>query len=78
MDLNAVYKRTQKGQEELAQRTTLGMRERTLLFMVDGVSTGSELLEKASHVPDRESLLASLIEGGFIRADDSPPPPEPA
>ena len=36
MDIKAVYKKTQKGQEEMAQRTVLGMRERTLLVMVDG------------------------------------------
>lgn len=66
MDLNAVYRKTQKGQEEMAQRTVLGMRERTLLVMVDGKTTGSELLARAQHMPDPPALLAKLIDGGFI------------
>lgn len=66
MDLDAVYRKTQKGQEEMAQRTVLGMRERTLLVMVDGKTAGSELLARAKHMPDPPALLARLIDGGFI------------
>ena len=71
MDLKAVYKKTQKGQEEMAQRTVLGMRERTLLVMVDGKMTAADLLARAHHMPDPPSLLAKLIDGGFIAADSS-------
>ncbi|MBI4988383.1 MAG: hypothetical protein HZC23_06120 [Rhodocyclales bacterium] len=71
MDLNAVYKKTQKGQEEMAQRTVLGMRERTLLVMVDGKMTAADLLARAKHMPDPPGLLAKLIDGGFIAADAS-------
>jgi hypothetical protein len=74
MDLNAVYKKTQKGQEEMAQRTVLGMRERTLLVMVDGKTTAADLLAKAHHMPDPQGLLAKLINGGFIATDASPAP----
>lgn len=71
MDLKAVYKKTQKGLEEMAQRTVLGMRERTLLVMVDGKTTAADLLARAQHMPDPQGLLAKLIEGGFIAADTS-------
>lgn len=74
MDLKAVYKKTQKGLEEMAQRTVLGMRERTLLVMVDGKTTAADLLARAQHMPDPQGLLAKLIEGGFIAADASAAP----
>lgn len=74
MDLKAVYKKTQKGLEEMAQRTVLGMRERTLLVMVDGKTTAADLLARAQHMPDPQGLLAKLIEGGFIAADTSAAP----
>ncbi|MDP1652756.1 MAG: hypothetical protein Q8L56_08530 [Rhodocyclaceae bacterium] len=86
MDLKAVYKKTQKGQEEMAQRTVLGMRERTLLVMVDGKITAADLLAKAQHMPDPQGLLGKLIEGGFIAAEavaapvaatSTAPPPAP-
>ena len=69
MDLNAVYKKTQKGLEEMAQRTVLGMRERTLLVMVDGKTVAADLLARAQHMPDPPALLAKLIDGGFIAPD---------
>lgn len=71
MDLKAVYKKTQKGLEEMAQRTVLGMRERTLLVMVDGKTTAADLLARAQHMPDPQGLMAKLIEGGFIAVDAS-------
>lgn len=69
MDLNAVYKKTQKGLEEMAQRTVLGMRERTLLVMVDGKTSAADLLARAQHMPDPPALLGKLIDGGFIAPD---------
>jgi hypothetical protein len=77
MDLNAVYKKTQKGLEEMAQRTVLGMRERTLLVMVDGKTTAADLLARAQHMPDPQGLLQKLIDGGFI-ASDAPAAPAAA
>lgn len=74
MDLHAVYKKTQKGQEEMAQRTVLGMRERTLLVMVDGKTTAASLLARAQHMPDPQGLLSKLVEGGFIAAEASAAP----
>lgn len=88
MDLKAVYRKTQKGLEEMAQRTVLGMRERTLLVMVDGKTSGAELLARAQHMPDPQGLLTRLVEGGFIAleagapassaAATPPPAPSPA
>jgi len=82
MDLNAVYKKTQKGLDEMAHRTVLGMRERTLLVMVDGKATAADLLARAQHMPDPQGLLARLIEGGFIATDlpaaAAPAAPSPA
>lgn len=71
MDHKAVYKKTQKGQEEMAHRTVLGMRERTLLVMVDGKTAAADLLARAQHMPDPQGLLDKLIDGGFIAADAS-------
>ena len=78
MDMNAVYKKTQKGQEEMAQRTVLGMRERTLLVMVDGKTTAADLLARAKHMPEPQGLLAKLIEGGFIAVEIPSAPVPPA
>lgn len=74
MELNAVYRKTQKGQEEMAHRTVLGMRERTLLVMVDGKTTGADLLARAQHMPDPPALLAKLIDGGFIAVESAAAP----
>jgi hypothetical protein len=77
MDLGAVYRKTQKGLEELARRTVLGMRERTLLVMVDGKTPAAELLARAKQMPDPQGLLAKLVEGGFIVAAAPPASAEP-
>jgi len=71
MDLKAVYRKTQKGQEEMAHRTVLGMRERTLLVMVDGKTSAADLLARAQHMPDPQGLMAKLIDGEFIAVDAS-------
>ncbi len=78
MDLNAVYRKTQKGQEEMARRTVLGMRERTLLVMVDGKTSATDLLARAQHMPDPGGLLARLIDGGFIEPEKAAPAAAPA
>ncbi len=78
MDLKAVYKKTQKGQEEMAQRTVLGMRERTLLVMVDGKTTAADLLARAQHMPDPQGLMGKLLDGGFIVAEASSAAAAPA
>ena len=67
-DLTAIYRKTQKGLDELAHRTVLGMRERSLLVMVNGKSTVAELLKAASFMPDPPAILSKLVDGGFITA----------
>ena len=71
MDLNAVYKKTQKRREQTAQRTVLGIRERTPLVRAEGKTAAADLLARAQHMPDPQGLLGKLIDGGFIAADAS-------
>ncbi|CAG0984120.1 hypothetical protein BURK2_02014 [Burkholderiales bacterium] len=67
-DLTAIYRKTQKGLDELAHRTVLGMRERSLLVMVNGKSTVADLLKAAAFMPDPQGIMSKLVEGGFITA----------
>lgn len=61
-----IYRKTEKGRTEIATRThKLGMRERTMLIMVDDKSTRAALLAKNAH-PTSEGILNSLLADGFI------------
>lgn len=61
-----VYRKTEKGKVEIATRANkLGMRERTMLIMVDDKSSRRELLAKNSH-PTSEGILNSLLADGYI------------
>ena len=61
-----IYRKTEKGKTEIATRANkLGMRERTMLIMVDDKSTRRELLVKNSH-PTSEGILNTLLAGGYI------------
>ncbi len=61
-----VYRKTEKGKTEIATRANkLGMRERTMLIMVDDKSTRRELLAKNAH-PTSEGILNSLLADGYI------------
>jgi len=61
-----IYRKTEKGKTEIATRANkLGMRERTMLIMVDDKSTRRELLTKNSH-PTSEGILNSLLADGYI------------
>ena len=69
MDEKVIYRKTAKGQEEMATRAhRLPARERSVLVLVDGKRTGAELIEKSRHFGDSESFLDRLIETGFIEA----------
>lgn len=83
-----IYRKTEKGKTEIATRANrLGMRERTMLIMVDDKSTRRELLTKNSH-PTSEGILNSLLADGYIEvvgqpqaaatAVDAAPAPAPA
>jgi hypothetical protein len=69
MDKNVIYKKTAKGQEEMATRVHhLPSRDRSILVLVDGKRTGAELIDKSRHFGDGESFLERLFASGFIEA----------
>jgi len=66
MGSDGVYRKTEKGRTEIATRANkLGMRERTLLIMVDDKTTRSGLLSRSAH-PASGEILDSLLAQGFI------------
>lgn len=83
MGSEGIYRKTEKGRTEIATRANrLGMRERTMLIMVDDKTTRRELLAKNSH-PTSEGILNNLLADGYIEivpgaqaaAPGTPPPP---
>ena len=61
-----VYRKTEKGRTEIATRVNkLGMRERTLLIMVDDKTSRSGLLARGAH-PSSGDILDALVAQGFI------------
>jgi hypothetical protein len=90
MGSDGIYRKTEKGRAEVATRANkLGLRERTMLIMVDDKTTRRGLLEKNTH-PTSEGILNELLSGGYIEttpgtggappempatADSAPAPP---
>ncbi len=91
MSAEHIYRKTEKGKTEIATRVNrLGLRERTMLIMVDDKSSRRELLARNSH-PSSEGILDSLLADGYIeivggaapavsaaaapQAASAPPPP---
>jgi hypothetical protein len=75
------YRKTDKGRDEIATRANkLGLRERTMLIMVDDKTSRAGLLAKNPH-PTSEGILDDLLAGGYIEivggtvAAASAPPP---
>ncbi len=67
MNPHITYKKTAKGLEEMATRAhRLAARERSILVLVDGRSTGAELIAKGRSFGDSEAFLNRLLEAGFI------------
>jgi hypothetical protein len=67
MDLQAIYVKTAKGQEELATRAyKLPSRVRNLLVMVDGMATGEHLVETTAILGNSADFFSLLLEEGFI------------
>ena len=61
-----IYRKTEKGRTEIATRVNrLGLRERTMLIMVDDKTTRAGLLAKNAH-PTSEGILNSLLADGYI------------
>lgn len=66
MSGSGIYRKTEKGRTEIATRANrLGMRERTMLIMVDDKTTRRELLAKNNH-PTSEGILNNLLADGYI------------
>lgn len=73
MELDAIYRKTQKGLAEMASRTyRLPARERSVLILVDGKSPAREIIDKAKHFGNAEAFFAALIDGGFIEPGAAP------
>ena len=67
MELNKVYVKTAKAQEEVQSRTyKLSANLRRLLIMVDGRSTAADLIDRLTMLGDVAASLADLEAAGFI------------
>ena len=70
---DGIYRKTEKGRTEIATRANrLGMRERTMLIMVDDKTTRAGLLAKNTH-PTSEGILNSLLADGYIEVAGGAP-----
>jgi len=66
---DGIYRKTEKGRTEIATRANkLGMRERTMLIMVDDKATRGDLLTRNAH-PGAGDILDPLLAQGFIETD---------
>ena len=75
-----IYRKTEKGRTEIATRANrLGLRERSMLILVDDKTTRAGLLAKNPH-PTSEGILNNLIADGYIEivGDDAAAPAETA
>lgn len=69
MEMQAIYVKTAKGQEEVATRAfQLPSRVRSLLVMVDGKNSGEQLVANTAALGDSAAFFSMLVEGGFIEA----------
>lgn len=67
MNLDAILSKTAKGVEELETRKhKIDQRSRALLIVVNGKSTGTELLKKFEQMGDVTPMLEQLLANGFI------------
>ncbi|MBR7792179.1 hypothetical protein KDM87_06175 [Undibacterium sp. FT147W] len=67
--LNSIYDKTEKGREEIATRKHhLANRLRTLLVMVDGKQSATDLLKKVSALGFDENNVQELLDQELITA----------
>ena len=67
MDASTVAVKTEKGQEEIKNRTyKLSQRMRALLILVDGSRTAGEITQQADLLGLGPDALADLEREGFI------------
>ena len=65
----ATFRKTAKGEEEIARRTyRLPARERSVLIMADGRTAAAEILRRAATLGDAAVLMGNLLAGGFVEA----------
>ena len=71
---DGIYRKTEKGRTEIATRANkLGMRERTMLIMVDDKTPRSGLLARSAH-PSTGDILDALLAQEFIEVDTGAAP----
>src|SRR6185503_1661579 len=76
MRSHARFAKTDKGQEEIRNRTyRLQPKPRALLVIVDGKKAADELLQTATGLGGGPELLESLIKDGFIEEVQADAPP---
>jgi len=74
MDLAAIYRKTDKGKQEVAQQSFgLESQARRLLIMIDGQRTSSDLSVYV-RAGEFESTLERLLAEGFVEAAGEPGP----
>jgi len=79
MRSNARFAKTDKGQDEIRNRTyRLQPKPRALLVIVDGKKAADELLQTATGLGGGPELLESLIKDGFIEEVPADAPPATA
>jgi hypothetical protein len=72
MNPNTVYKKTEKGTEEINTRKYgLSQELRRVLIFVDGTSSVSKILAKAAGFPNIEQHLNELKRQGFVHGDEA-------
>lgn len=68
MNLQAVLQKTEKGVEEIkTRRHGLEQRLRTLLIVVNGKTTGADLVKQFAQLGDVQPVLERLIAEGYVR-----------
>lgn len=61
-----IYRKTEKGRTEIATRANkLGLRDRTMLILVDDKTSHSGLLSRNNH-PTSADIIDALLAQGFI------------
>lgn len=78
MSAPPIPQKTALGHEEQRQRTrNLGQRHRTILFLVDGRRTLSEVIALATQAGSTTVHFEDLVRQGFIEVPQPEPEPEP-
>lgn len=73
MDMESIYVKTAKGQDEVATRAyQLPSRVRSLLVMVDGKATGDQIVENTAVLGNSAAFFQMLVEEGFIEPVTTP------